>query len=117
MPNYYWPGYKWPVYSQPTEAGDVSMGDYPQVAWSEITKPVSQYGPRTFSGWLQNQMGSYMAQYQADQGFGRVDPGVSFYDWATSGTNFDPYKDYSHLAPYERGERPQLFGGRGRWTL
>jgi hypothetical protein len=112
----HWSGTTGYMESNPSEIQYDMWDQNPAALWQYATSPAEGRPNRGFRSYLGNNMAKYQNQYYNDMNLGNIDSGMTFYDWLNS-SNFNPYSDYSKLSPTERGERPGVFGGRGRWVL
>lgn len=87
------------------------LNETPNAGWGAYLGGWGQ-GNDPFSQWLRGQQGRYYSMYQGENA---KDPNLTWTNYLT--TKINPQKEFAALDPYSRGERPQNWAGRTRWSL
>lgn len=82
----------------------------PSAGWGQYLNTFG-LGSDAYSRWLKNQQSNYYNRYSGENA---KNPNLQ---WTQYLQQINPQKEFAAMDPYSRGENPQAFGGRTRWSL
>ena len=86
------------------------LNSNPEAGWGAYLNAFGQ-GQDPFSNWLRGQQGRYYTRFSGQNAY---QPNLTWTDYMRQ---LDPMKDFQSMDRYARGENPQSWAGRTRWSM